>query len=103
MHNLNHNNIIYSLGLSAHLNHGHISPIEVLVRIANVTSVSNSIKELFFDRILVLREISINNAWFDENYDQLMDYQFPKWVIDTAESLSFKSIMFACIYLIRNF
>lgn len=89
VHYRSHINICFSsIGLSPYLNFGHISPIEVLITVRDA-SVPEEAKDLFFERVFVQRELAINGAWFNLQYDTLYGGGLPNWALITIESTLF--------------
>ena len=64
----NHPEVGGTSGLSAYLHFGHVSPIAVALAVKGADAPKTA-KEVFLNQIIVWRELSINLAHFNPNYD----------------------------------
>lgn len=73
----------YLSNLSPYLHFGQISPIYVSLRILDAT-VSDLVKEIFLEELIVRRELAINYVNYNENYDSFAG--LPNWAKNTLLS-----------------
>ncbi|MFO7887430.1 MAG: deoxyribodipyrimidine photo-lyase, partial [Eubacteriales bacterium] len=83
----NHPEFIYNSFLSPYLHFGHISPVEIVVKLNNLLEKNPHIKEPmddFIEELVVRRELAINFIYYNENYDEFNSMTY-EWAYKTME------------------
>ena len=83
----NHPEFIYNSFLSPYLHFGHISPVEIVVKLNKLLEKNPHIKEPmddFIEELVIRRELAINFIYYNEKYDEFDNITYD-WAYKTME------------------